>query len=81
MTPERSVVIRKIRDERGWSDRRLIEEMADRTAVLRWLAGCLIRDEDEVRKVIGKFYRNRAGLLEKIRSEQGAGGRRSDELS
>jgi flagellar protein FlaI len=81
MTSEPSVVIRKIRDERGWSDRRLIEEIADRTAVLRWMAGSMIHDEDEVRKVIGKFYRNRATLLEKIQPEHCTGGRLSDECS
>jgi flagellar protein FlaI len=81
MTPERSVVIRKIMDERGWSDRRTIEEIADRTAVLRWLAGCMIRDEDEVRRVVGKFYRNRAELLEKIKPGHGKGGRTADEFS
>jgi archaeal flagellar protein FlaI len=81
MMPERSVVFRKIRDERGWSDRRLIEEIADRTTVLRWMAGCMIRDENEVRMVVGNFYRNRAALLEKIRSEHGAGGQESDEYS
>jgi flagellar protein FlaI len=81
MTSACSRVIRKIRDDRGWSDRRMIEEIADRTAVLRWLAGRMISDEDEVRRVVGGFYRNRAALLEKIRSENGAGGRPGDELS
>ncbi len=75
MMPERSVVLRKIRDERGWSDRRLIEEMADRTAVLRWLAGRPICDEEEVGRVVGSFYRNRAALLENVRRGRDAGGR------
>jgi flagellar protein FlaI len=81
MTSAYSRVIRKIRDDRGWNDRRMIQELADRTALLRWLAGRMIRDEDEVRRIVGGFYRNRAELLEKIRSEPGTGGRRVDELS
>jgi hypothetical protein len=59
----------------------MIEEIADRTAVLRWLAGGMISDEAEVRRVAGEFYRDRAALLEKIRSGSGAGGRLADELS
>lgn len=81
MTPDRSVVIRKIRDERGWSDRRMIEEMADRTAILRWLAGRMICDGDEIRRVVGSFNRNRAALMEKIRSDNGTGGLHAGELS
>lgn len=81
MMPERSVVLRKIRDDRGWSDRRLIEEMADRTAVLRWLAGRPICNEEEVSRVVGSFYRNRAALLENVRRGRDAGGRPADELS
>jgi archaeal flagellar protein FlaI len=81
MSPEHSVVIRKIRAERGWSDRRMIEEIADRTAVLRWMAGHMICGDDEVRRVVGEFYRNRAALLEKIRSTQVKGGRTADAYS
>jgi archaeal flagellar protein FlaI len=80
MSPESSVVIRKIRDERGWSDRRMIEEIADRTTVLRWLAGRGIGGEEEARRVAGEFYRNRAALLDKIRSTRGEGGLPADEL-
>jgi len=80
MTPERSLVLGKIREERGWSDRRLIEEIADRTAVLRWLAGRMICDEEEVRRVAGEFYRDRAKLLASLRRKPGEEGGRFDEL-
>jgi flagellar protein FlaI len=81
MSLERSVVIQKIRDDRGWSDRRMIEEIANRTAVLRWMAGRMICDDDEILRIIGEFYRNRAMLLEKIRQVKGKGGRTADEYS
>jgi Type IV secretory pathway, VirB11 components, and related ATPases involved in archaeal flagella biosynthesis len=81
MTPENSVVIRKIRDERCWTDRRMIEEIADRTAVLRWMARQMICDEEQVRKAVGEFYRNRSATMEKIRSEDHAGGRRAYGIS
>lgn len=66
----KSAIIDKIRDDRGWSEGRLIAEIADRTSVLRWLAGHMISSETEVRRVIEGFYRNRTELMEKIRSRQ-----------
>ncbi len=81
MNPENSVVIRKIRDERGWTDRRMIEEIADRTTVLRWMARQMICDEEQIRKAVGEFYRNRSATMEKIRSEDHAGGRRAYGIS
>jgi flagellar protein FlaI len=79
MTPEGSAVIRKIQDDRGWSDRRMIGEIADRTAVLRWLAGHMITDGGEVCRIVGEFSRDRAALLEKVRSDRATGGRVTDE--
>ncbi len=70
MRPVKSAIIEKIRDDRGWSEGRLIAEITDRTAVLRWLAGHMICSEAEVRRVIEGFYRNRTELMEKIRSRQ-----------
>jgi flagellar protein FlaI len=76
MRPVKSAIIEKIRDDRGWSEGRLITEITDRTAVLRWLAGHMICSETEVRRVIEGFYRNRTELMEKIRpgQETGKGG-------
>ncbi|OPY28525.1 MAG: hypothetical protein A4E28_01458 [Methanocella sp. PtaU1.Bin125] len=67
MRPVQSSVIEKIMEDRGWSESRLIAEMTDRTAVLRWLAGHMVCGEAEVRSIIEGFYRNRTELMKKVR--------------
>ncbi len=62
-----SRVLEKIRGDRGWSEDRLVEELADRAAVLRWIGENSVVDEERIKKIVESFYRDRKGLLRFIK--------------
>jgi len=62
-----SRVLEKIRGDRGWSEDRLIEELADRAAVLRWIGENNVVDEERIKKIVESFYRDRKGLMRFIK--------------
>jgi flagellar protein FlaI len=62
-----SRVLEKIRGDRGWSEDRLIEELADRAAVLRWIGENSVVDEERIKKIVESFYRDRKGLMRFIK--------------
>jgi flagellar protein FlaI len=64
--PVESCVMEKIKAERCWSDSRLIKEIAARASVLRWMAGNMVTGEDDVRRVIETFSRDRPRLMKLI---------------
>ncbi|CAJ36040.1 type II/IV secretion system ATPase subunit [Methanocella arvoryzae] len=80
MRPARSAVLERIREYRGWSEEQLIAEIAERAAVLRWLARNSVSGDDGVRKVAEAFRRNRRRLLDYISAHPAAGGDTSDVL-
>jgi flagellar protein FlaI len=61
--PVESGVMEKIKAGRCWSDSRLIKEIAARASVLRWMAGNMVTGEEDVRRVIETFSRNRPRLM------------------
>lgn len=74
LKPEKSRVLEKIREYRGWTEERLIREIADRATVLRWLARNSLAEDEAVRKVAEAFRRNRSRLLEHIAAHPRADG-------
>ena len=80
MTPVRSALLEKIREYRGWTEEQLIEEIAERAAVLQWLARNSVSGDDGVRKVAEAFRRNRRRLLDYIAAHPRTGGDTSDVL-
>lgn len=67
MRENRSVVMDKIKAERGWDDNRLVEELSSRAAVLRWIGENDIVNESKIKKVVEAFHRDRKGLLKFIK--------------
>jgi archaeal flagellar protein FlaI len=67
MREGRSIVLDKIKAERGWSDSRLVEELSSRAAVLRWIGENDIVEEIKIKKIIEVFHRDRKGLLRLIK--------------
>lgn len=74
MRPEKSAVLEKIREYRGWTEERLIAEISERAEVLQWLARNSIGGEEAVRKVAEAFRRNRCMLLDHIEAHPRVGG-------
>lgn len=72
MKPVMSSVMERIRHDRGWNEDRLIDEIRVRTTVLRWMARNSVAGENQVRRVIEAFRRNRPGLLRHIESNSSA---------
>lgn len=72
MTPGRSVVLERIGEERGWSEDRIIEEIRNRTAIIRWIGENSVSDEDRIRKIVSAFNADRADLLRTLKVTFGA---------
>jgi|GEM_PF-2363478 len=58
-----SLVLDKIKAERGWNDQRLVEELSARSAILRWMGENNVVDEARIKKIVEAFHRDRKGLL------------------
>ncbi len=58
-----SVVLDKIKGERGWEEGRLVEELSARAAILRWVGENNVCDETRIKKIVELFHRDRKGLL------------------
>lgn len=67
MKAKKSYIADRIKEDRGWNDNRLVEEISARTAVLRWMGENNIVSENTVRKIIEAFNRDRNSLLEYIK--------------
>jgi len=67
MKETRPRVLEKIKAERGWDDGRLIDELADRAAVLRWIGENSVGEEARVKRMVEAFHRDRKGLLRFIK--------------
>lgn len=62
-----SVVLDKIKGERGWDEGRLVEELSARAAILRWVGENNVCDEIRIKKIVELFHRDRKGLLRFLR--------------
>jgi flagellar protein FlaI len=67
MPDRRSKILEKIKDDRGWGDERLIEELTSRAAVLRWIGENSIVSDDKIRELVEKFRKDRIALLSMIK--------------
>ena len=64
-----SYILKKICDERGWSEARIHEEIQRRTEVLKWILKSGIRNYRDVSVVFTDYYHDPEQLFHRIRGE------------
>ncbi|MBU0497778.1 MAG: type II/IV secretion system ATPase subunit [Candidatus Thermoplasmatota archaeon] len=60
---EGSRILSRIKNQNGWSDTQLDEEIEQRKNVLRWMLNHNIRSYQEVTRIIADFHKNPAKIL------------------
>ncbi len=65
----KSYVLEEIMESRGWDEDRIREELKMRQEVLEWMRIKKIRNFRDVGNVLVQYYRDPAGIMQKIRAE------------
>ena len=56
-------------ESRGWDEDRMREELKMRQEVLEWMRTKKIRNFRDVGNILVQYYRDPAGIMQKIRAE------------
>jgi len=65
----KSYVLEEIMESRGWDEDRMREELKMRQEVLEWMRTKKIRNFRDVGNILVQYYRDPAGIMQKIRAE------------
>jgi len=65
-----SVILERIKEQRGWSSLKLDEEIASRSLILQYMRKNNIKEHNDVFSMIQGYYTNPGALLKKIKGEE-----------
>ncbi len=66
---ERSYVLEKISEISLRSPDEVIDDLNDKALILKWMLKKDLHDYDQIANVVREYYRNKTGLLDKVRME------------
>jgi flagellar protein FlaI len=68
---EKSIILGKIKEKKGWNDERLDQELKNRIKVLDWMQQKNLRSYKAVGKIVSEYSKDPDAVLKKIRESSG----------
>jgi len=64
-----SVMLDKVKQQRGWNDEQLHQELSNRMVILEWMKRRNLRSYEQVGKIVSEYRKNPESVLRKVKED------------
>jgi len=64
-----SAMLDKVKQQRGWNDEQLNQELSNRTVILEWMKRRNLRSYEQVGKIVSEYRKNPESVLRKVKED------------
>ena len=65
-----SNILTKIKNQNGWDDEKLQQEIKNRIEILRWMQGKNLRSYEDVGRIVSEYRKDPESVLKKVKEDK-----------